>query len=83
MGTITVPAGAVVHGGSDLELLPVTVAVLRDGAALRAGFGLKTPDAIHAATASRAGCSMYLTNDTGFRRVPGLSPTILEDFLPP
>jgi predicted nucleic acid-binding protein len=68
---------------SDLELLPISSVVLREGAKLRVDHGLKTPDAIHAATALRAGCSMDLTNDTGFRRVPGLAATILGDYLTP
>lgn len=66
---------------SDLQLLPITDAILRQGAALRANHGLKAPDAIHAATALSAGCSMYLTNDVAFRRIPDLSPTILTDLL--
>lgn len=66
---------------SDLQLLPITDAILRQGATLRANHGLKAPDAIHAATALSAGCSMYLTNDVAFRRIPDLSPTILNDLL--
>jgi predicted nucleic acid-binding protein len=68
---------------SDLELLPVNAAILKQGASIRADFGLKTPDAIHAAAALRARCSMFLTNDQGFRRIPQLSPTILGDLLTP
>jgi predicted nucleic acid-binding protein len=68
---------------SDLQLLPITGPILRQGAAVRATYGLKTPDAIHAATALDAVCSIYLTNDVGFRRVPGVSPVILSDLLTP
>jgi predicted nucleic acid-binding protein len=72
-----------VLAAGDLQLLPVTAAILRHGATLRANHGLKTPDAIHAATALNAGCSMYLANDQGFRRIPHISPTILSDLLIP
>jgi predicted nucleic acid-binding protein len=65
----------------DLQLLPITSTILRRGAEIRAAHGLKTPDAIHAATALQAGCSMYLTNDVGFRRVNGLAVVILNDVL--
>ena len=41
--------------------------------------GLKTPDALHAATALRAGCALFITNDTDFRRVEGLPTVVLDD----
>lgn len=67
---------------ADLRLLPITQAVLRKAAALRAAIpGLRTPDALHAATALLAGCTLFLTNDTGFRRVPGLPLAILDEVL--
>jgi predicted nucleic acid-binding protein len=66
---------------NDLQLLPITPAILRQGAAIRANYRLNAPDAIHAASALSAGCSMYLTNDEAFRRVPQLAPTILNDLL--
>jgi predicted nucleic acid-binding protein len=68
---------------SGIDLSPITADILRSGATLRSTYGLKTPDAIHAATALRAGCSMYLTNDEGFRRVQGIHPIILKDHLIP
>jgi len=37
-----------------VRLLPVTASVLRDAARIRAAINLKTPDAIHAATALAA-----------------------------
>ncbi len=67
---------------SDLVLLPLTQEILREAARLRAEIaGLRTPDALHAATALVAGCTLFLTNDTGFRRVPGLPLTLLDDVL--
>lgn len=66
---------------SDIQLVPITQSVLRTAANLRANTHLKTPDAIHAATAIREGCTLFLTNDNGFRNVPNLSVVILSDVL--
>ena len=66
-----------------LRLEPVSLAVLHRAAQLRATTRLRTPDAIHAATALIMGCPMFLTNDRGFQTVPGLPVTILDDLLKP
>jgi len=42
---------------------------------------LKTPDAIHAATAIVSGCVQLLTNDPAFRRVPNLAVVVLSDMI--
>jgi predicted nucleic acid-binding protein len=48
-----------------LEVVPVSRDVLGDAALRRArDKSLKLPDAIHLATAIRAGCGYFLTNDT-------------------
>jgi predicted nucleic acid-binding protein len=66
----------------NVGLLPITEDILREAARLRATIpALKTPDAIHAATALLHGCALFVTNDTGFRRVPSLSLAILDDIL--
>lgn len=65
-----------------VTLLPLTQEILREAARLRAEIpGLRTPDALHAATALLAGCALFLTNDIGFRRVPGLPLVLLDDVL--
>jgi len=51
--------------------LPITRAVLETAARLRSQHGLRTPDALHAASALAAGCTLFLTNDPKFRKVPG------------
>lgn len=68
---------------SDVTLLPITQAVLERAALLRATTTLKTPDAIHAATALEHGCALFLTNDPAFRRAAGLPVTVLSDVLVP
>lgn len=63
------------------RLLPITHSVLREAAQLRATTRLKTPDALHAATARQAGCVLFVTNDIGFRGVAGLPVEVLDDHL--
>jgi predicted nucleic acid-binding protein len=70
-------------GGTDLRLLPVTQPILREAARLRAGTKLKTPDAIHAATASAAGSVLFVTNDAHFRGNVTMPLIILADLLTP
>ncbi len=64
-----------------VRFLDASFPVFEDAARLRAVARLTTPDAIHAATALRAGCSLFVTNDADFRRVVNLSVTILDDLL--
>jgi predicted nucleic acid-binding protein len=66
---------------SNLECLAITLAILETAARLRADHRLKTPDAIHAATAIEAGAFLFLTNDTDFRKVPGLNVAILDEIV--
>ena len=61
----------------EVRLIPATLAIWEHAARLRA-HGLKTPDALHAATGLSAGCVSFLTNDSGFLRVPGLPVIILS-----
>ena len=64
---------------TEMQLMPMTRAILREAAQLRAQRNLKTPDAIHAATAIAHGCSIFITNDNGFRRVSTLPLVVLSD----
>ena len=64
-----------------VSLLDASYQVFEDAARLRAETGLKTPDALHAATALRAGCALFITNDTDFRRVQGLPIVVLDDLV--
>jgi predicted nucleic acid-binding protein len=70
--------------GGGIRLFPITASVLREGARLRATLNsLRTPDAIHAATASSCHSTLVITNDFAFRQVRGLPVAILDDFLGP
>lgn len=62
-----------------VRLLPITQDVLYEAARLRAELPpLRTPDAIHAATARAQPCDVLVTNDKGFRRIPGMPIVILD-----
>ena len=69
--------------GTEMRLLPMTQLVLREAARLRATTKLKTPDALHAATARLAGCALFITNDADFRGIAGLPLVILSDLVGP
>ncbi len=66
---------------NEVMLIPTTQSLWEEAARLRAETGLKTPDALHAAAALRADCTLFITNDRDFRRVEGLPAVILDDFL--
>ena len=64
-----------------VRLLDATYPIFEDAALLRAESGLEIPDAIHAVTALRSGCELFVTNDTDFRSVQGLPIVVLDDLL--
>lgn len=66
---------------SEVNSLPITSQVLRRAAELRANYNLKTPDAIHAATALINGCDLFVANDSVFNRVSGLNVEILKNLI--
>jgi predicted nucleic acid-binding protein len=65
----------------EMRLIPINQSILRQAANLRATTHLKTPDAIHAATALSVSCNQFITNDKGFRNVSGLPVVILNEVL--
>lgn len=61
---------------ANTEILPIDRHVLRRAAQLRADYpGLKTPDAIHLATALSHGCHEFWTNDT---RLAAIAPSLVK-----
>ena len=54
-----------------LPLVPLDPPVFRRAARLRASHGLKTPDALHLATALEGGCEALWTNDDHLHRAAG------------
>jgi predicted nucleic acid-binding protein len=63
----------------NIQLIAIDESILKRAAQLRSTSSLKTPDAIHAATAINYGCTLFLTNDAGLRTVPGINTTVLKD----
>jgi len=66
---------------SEISLIPINQAILKQAASIRSTTNLKTPDAIHAASALNLGCTIFLTNDAGLRNIPALSVVVLKDIL--
>jgi len=66
---------------SEISLIPISQAILKQAASIRSTTNLKTPDAIHAACALNLGCTIFLTNDAGLRNIPALPVIVLKDVL--
>jgi predicted nucleic acid-binding protein len=54
---------AAIQSSGGLQVIPITRGVLLQAAKIRAGIGVRLPDAIHLATALLSGCNVFLTND--------------------
>lgn len=64
---------------SKLETLEMPEAVYRGAAALRARYGLRTPDALHLACAQHHGCQALWTSDERLARTSqGMAKNILR-----
>jgi predicted nucleic acid-binding protein len=63
---------AILTRGRGLRLHEITNVVLRSAAQLRASHNVRTPDAIHLATALIARCPVYLTNDRKLPPIAGI-----------
>ena len=61
----------------ELALLDLTTAVVEKASILRASLNLKTPDALHAASAILAGAVTFLSADCGFTRCSELSVEVV------
>lgn len=70
-----------VLSGSQIECRPISNAILLEAARLRATLNLKTPDAIHAATAIASNCDYLVANDNGFRRLTDINVITLADLV--
>jgi len=63
----------------NLELQPISRAILLDAAGLRARYRLRTPDAIQLATAFAAGATLAITNDEHWRNIAGIETLLLAE----
>jgi predicted nucleic acid-binding protein len=62
----------------NLEWITADFGIADLAARYRARYSLKTPDALHAATAVRAGATAFVTNDSAFDRVQEFKTLKLE-----
>jgi uncharacterized protein len=65
----------------NLQLEPVSRAILLEAASLRARYGLRSPDAIQLATGLQAGATLAVTNDGAWRKIPDIKTLILSDWV--
>ncbi|MCA1594660.1 MAG: PIN domain-containing protein [Acidobacteria bacterium] len=63
----------------NLRTLPIDSDIAERAAALRASYGIRTPDALQIAAAVSSGCEAFLTNDATLRRVTEISILSLDD----
>jgi predicted nucleic acid-binding protein len=62
-----------------ISLISVTPVIAEKAATLRATYNLRTPDALHIATALLANCDAFLTNDRALKRVNEIRVILLDD----
>lgn len=72
-------AAALLATFPNLEWVEVDIEIAHRAAEIRARHGLRTPDAIHVATAVHAGADLLLTNDRGLRRVEEVPIVLVEE----
>ena len=66
---------------TDINLLPISLDILRESANLRATKNLKTPDVIHASSAFSVNATHFVTNDAGFKRLSNINVIILSEII--
>lgn len=69
----------VLLGTLGLTCIPIVRPILERAAQIRATHRLRSPDAIHAATALEQQCALFVTNDSEFQKVTGLPVVSLHD----
>ena len=63
--------------GVEISMIDVTASVVELATKIRAKYNLKTPDALHYASAMEAGASVFLTGDLVFARCSDVALEIL------
>jgi predicted nucleic acid-binding protein len=62
-----------------IALISVDAAIATRAADLRAQYTLRTPDALHIATALSSGCDTFLTNDLRLKRIQEVRVLVLDE----
>lgn len=75
--TATLAQFDVFFSGVEISLIEVTASVVELATAIRAKYNLKTPDALHYASAMEAGADVFLTGDRVFARCSDVAVEIL------
>lgn len=65
--------------GVNFQLFPLTAKIAETAAELRAGYNLRTPDALQVATALENGCDAFLCNDSDLKRLTEIKILILDE----
>ena len=69
----------ILFNSQHFQLVAVSAEIAERATNLRAAYNLRTPDAIHVATALETGCEIFLTNDNGLKRLSEIRVLILDD----
>ena len=69
----------ILFNSRQFQLVAVSIEIAERATNLRAAYNLRTPDAIHVATALETGCEIFLTNDNGLKRLSEIRVLILDD----
>ena len=75
--TATLAQFDVFFSGVEISMIDVTASVVELATKIRAKYNLKTPDALHYASAMEAGASVFLTGDRVFARCSDVALDIL------
>ena len=69
----------VLYRSRNFRLLPIDAAIAEVTTDLRTRYNLRTPDALQLATAIKAGCDAFLTNDATLKKVTELKVLVLSE----
>lgn len=67
--------------GNNTVLQPIDEEIAQTAAELRSRYNLTLTDAFQTATAMRAGCNAFLTNDLELKRVSEIEVLVLKEFV--